>query len=272
MRGTPSWSRGRGQGDCPCRRRHLDRIRFVAASLTVVFELPLSDVTVVDGEKAVLDCHVAVKPAAEVTGTSTRRSRCAVCAPAPTTASGLSRRTVASQPLMVDHSLVPRTLYDKPPASRGPLEVSDVTRSGVKFSWLAPTSNGGATIVTHVIEQSRAPVTDVDARRTGQAADRRPSDRFHGRRLTVTVTIRIGPDEGSLSRSPTPSTSRRTERRRRGRRTVARPTGDRALSPTAMDHPRGHGPLQHAAVTFSSRFNKGHLTSLPTTSRTFWTV
>jgi len=35
-----------------------------------------------------------------------------------------------------------------------------------------------------------------------------------------------------------------------------------------MDHPRGHGPLQHAAVTFSSRFNKGHLTSLPTTSRT----
>ena len=35
--------------------------RFGAASLTVVF-----DVTVVDGEKAVFECHVAVTPAAEV--------------------------------------------------------------------------------------------------------------------------------------------------------------------------------------------------------------
>ena len=78
--------------------------RFGAASLTVVFELPLSDVTVVDGDKAVLDCH--------------------------------------------DHSLVPRTHYDKPSAPR----LSDVTRSSVTFSWLAPTSNGGATIVAHVIE------------------------------------------------------------------------------------------------------------------------
>ena len=130
-----TWSRGRGQGVRSRGRRLLDGIRFVAAFLTVVF---------VDGEKAVLGCRARVTPAAEVTGTSTRRSRCAVCAPAPTTASGLSRRTVASQPLMVDHSLVPRTLYDKPPASRGPLEVSDVTRSGVKLSWLAPTSNGGA--------------------------------------------------------------------------------------------------------------------------------
>ena len=32
-----------------------------------VFELPLSDVTVVDGEKAVLECRVAATPAAEVT-------------------------------------------------------------------------------------------------------------------------------------------------------------------------------------------------------------
>ena len=107
--------------------------RFGAASLTVVFELPLSDVTVVDGEKAVLDCH--------------------------------------------DHSLVPRTTYDMPSAPRGSLEVSDVTRSSVTLSWLAPTLDGGATIVAHVIEQSRAPVTDVDARRAGQAAD----DRLHGR-------------------------------------------------------------------------------------------
>jgi len=41
--------------------------RLGAAFLTVVFELPLSDVTVVDGEKAVLDCRVTVTPAAEVT-------------------------------------------------------------------------------------------------------------------------------------------------------------------------------------------------------------
>ena len=62
-------------------------------------------------------------------------------------------------------------------APRGPLEVSDVTRSSTTFSWLAPTSNGGAEIVAHVIEQSRAPVTDVDARRAGPTAD----DRRHGR-------------------------------------------------------------------------------------------
>jgi len=61
--GTPS---GR-QADHSRRRRHHDRIRFVAASLTVVFDLPLSDVTVVDGERAVLECPVAVTPAAEVT-------------------------------------------------------------------------------------------------------------------------------------------------------------------------------------------------------------
>jgi len=63
---TPSWNRRRGQGDRPRRRRHHDRIRFGAAFLAVVFELPLSDVTVVDGERAVLECRVAVTPAAEV--------------------------------------------------------------------------------------------------------------------------------------------------------------------------------------------------------------
>jgi len=83
--------------------------RFGAAFLTVVFELPLSDVTVVDGEKAVLDCH--------------------------------------------DHSFVPRTPYDEPSAPRGPFEVSDVTRSSVALSWLAPTSSGGAAIVAYVIER-----------------------------------------------------------------------------------------------------------------------
>ena len=138
----------RGQGDRPRRCRHNDRIRFGAASLTVVFELPLSDVTVVDGEKVVLECHVAVKPAAEVTGTSTRRSRCAVCAPAPG-----RRENGASQPLTLDHSFVQRTLYDKPSAPRGPLELSDVARSSGKLSWLAPTSNGGAEIVAYVFER-----------------------------------------------------------------------------------------------------------------------
>jgi len=59
----------------------------------------------------------------------------------------------ASQPLTLDHSFVQKTLYDKPPASRGPLEVSDVTRSSMTLSWLAPTSNGGAEIVAYVIER-----------------------------------------------------------------------------------------------------------------------
>jgi len=59
----------------------------------------------------------------------------------------------ASQPLTLDHSFVQKTLYDQPPASQGPLEVSDVTRSSVKLSWLAPTSNGGAEIVAYVFER-----------------------------------------------------------------------------------------------------------------------
>ena len=40
---------------------------FHRADESYVFELPLSDVTVADGERAVLECRVAVAPAAEVT-------------------------------------------------------------------------------------------------------------------------------------------------------------------------------------------------------------
>jgi len=128
-----TWNRRHSQGDHPRRRRHLDRIRFGAAFLTVVFELPRSDVTVVDGEKAVLDCH--------------------------------------------DHSLVPRTTYDRPSAPRGPLGVSDVTRSSVTLSWLAPTSNGGAAIVAYVIERPEHPsstwtrVARVKPQTTGNLAE-----------------------------------------------------------------------------------------------------
>ena len=120
-----------------------------------VFELPLSDVTVVDGEKAVLECRVAVTPAAEVTW----------YVDTSFTVRGLRAGTDyyfrviaengASQPLTLDHSFVPRTPYDKPSAPRGPLEVSDVTRSSVTLSWLAPTSDGGAAIVAYVIERRR---------------------------------------------------------------------------------------------------------------------
>jgi len=101
-------------------------------------------VTVVDGEKAVLECRVSVKPAAEVTwcvdtSFAVRSLRVA--------------ENGASQPLTLDHLFVQKTLYDKPPASRGPLEVSNVTRSSVTLSWLALTSNGGAAIVAYVIER-----------------------------------------------------------------------------------------------------------------------
>ena len=73
----------------------------------------------------------------------------------------------ASQLLTVDLSFVPRTPYDKPKTSRS------VRRDAIQRDALLvrPTLAGGATIVAHVIEQSRAPVTDVDARRAGQAAD-----------------------------------------------------------------------------------------------------
>ena len=119
--------------------------RFGAAFLTVVFELSLSDVTVVDGEKAVLDCH--------------------------------------------DHSFVPRTLCNWPSAPRGPLEVSDVTRSSVTLSWLAPTLDGGATIVAHVIEQSRVPVTDgTRIARVRGSSSGRPSTDYHFR-------VCVGSDE-----------------------------------------------------------------------------
>ena len=44
-------------------------------------------------------------------------------------------------------------ITDKPSAPRGPLEVSDVTRSGVTLSWLAPLSDGGAALVAYVVER-----------------------------------------------------------------------------------------------------------------------
>jgi len=159
----------------------LRRCRFGAASITVVFEMPLSDVTVIDGEKAVLECRVAVAPAAEVTwyvDTSfTVRGLCA--------GTDYYFRVVAengaSQPLTLDRLFVPRTPYDKPSAPRGPLEVSVVTRSSVTLSWLAPTSNGGAAIVAHVIEWSRASVTDgtrIARVKPRTAVDRLPNPRL----------------------------------------------------------------------------------------------
>jgi len=192
----------RGQGDRPRRCRHNDIIRFCAASLTVVFELPLSDVTVVDGEKAVLECRVTVKPAAEVTwyvdtSFAVRSLRVA--------------ENGASQPLTLDHSFVQKTLYDKPPASRGPLEVSDVTRSSMTLSWLArrrtaerrswPTSSSGPSTCHRRGRTSRGSGRRREdrlpsprlRRKHRDLPDRRLSDRFHGRRLTVTVTIRIRP-------------------------------------------------------------------------------
>jgi len=126
--------------------------RFGAASLTVVFEMPLSDVTVVDGEKAVLDCRVAVTPAAEVTWYVDTSFAVRGLRAGTDYYFRVIAENGASQPLTLDHSFVPRTPYDNPSAPRGHLDLSDVTRSNVTLSWLAPTSNGGATIVAHVIE------------------------------------------------------------------------------------------------------------------------
>jgi len=140
-----------------------------------VFELPLSDVTVVDGERAVLECRVAVALAAEVTWYVDTSFTVRGLRAGADYYFRVIAENGASQLLTVDLSFVPRTPYDRPSAPRGPLELFDVARSSVALSWLARTSNGGAAIVTHVIEQSRAPVTDVDVRRAGQAADGRRS-------------------------------------------------------------------------------------------------
>ena len=78
----------------------------------------------------------------------------------------------APLPLTLDRSFVPRTSYDRPSAPRGPLEVSDVTRSSVTLSWLAPTSNGGAAIVAYVIGYGRQP----------GRGDRLPIPRLHRKR------------------------------------------------------------------------------------------
>jgi len=122
---TPSWNRPQP------RRSPTKTSRWCVGSF---FELPLSDVTVVDGEKAVLERRVAVAPAAEVTW----------YVDTSFTVRGLRAGTDyyfrviaengASQPLALDRSFVPRTPYDKPSAPRGPLEVSGVTRSRVTLS------------------------------------------------------------------------------------------------------------------------------------------
>ena len=140
--GTPSWSRGRGQGVRSRGRRLLDRIRFVAAFLTVVFGLPLSDATVVGGERAVLGCRAAVAPVAGVTRYV-----------------DASRRAV---PLICSEDIL-----------RQAEDLSKVRRDAIQRDVLLarPTLAGGATIVAYVVEQSRAPVTDVDARRASPAAD-----------------------------------------------------------------------------------------------------
>ena len=74
--------------------------------------------TIVDGEKAILECRVAVTPAAEVmwyvdTSFTVRGLRAGT---------DYYFRVIAengaSQPLTLDHLFVPRTPYDKPSAPR----------------------------------------------------------------------------------------------------------------------------------------------------------
>ena len=148
MAGLPSLSSGAGPG-CESERQvettatsALAQVQFAVASAIEVTETLVRWVDV--------ECHIMREDI--IVAQSTRRSRCAVCAPAPTAASGLSRRT----------ALVPRSRSRSTAhSSRGHLttsrlhheDLSDVTRSSVTLSWLAPTSNDGAAIMAYVIER-----------------------------------------------------------------------------------------------------------------------
>jgi len=89
------------------------------------FELPLSDVTVIDGEKAVFECHVAVTPAAEVTWyVDTSFTERGLRADTDFCFRVIAENG-ASQPLTFDHSFVPRS-QSRLTNDNGPLEVSDV--------------------------------------------------------------------------------------------------------------------------------------------------
>ena len=193
------------------------------------FELPLSDVTVVDGEKS---------PRLLRGGHACRRGHVVRRHVVRGAQSARRHRVVAengaSQPLTLDHSFVQRTLYDKPSAPRGPLELSDVARSSGKLSWLAPTSNGGAEIVAYVFE--------------------RPEHLSP----TWTHVARVRPQ----TRRPTTKSASASKTSR-----FARPTAVRSFSRPTAD---GHGDNQNStcpvaqslctmpAVTFSIRFRTGH--------------
>jgi len=162
-----------------------------------VFGLPLSDVTVVDGGRAVLDCRVTVTPAAEVTwyvdmsftGRGLRAGADYYFRVLAENGAG------ASQPLTLDRSFVPRTPYDKLSASsRGPFEVSDVTRSKVTPQTTVYTAGNLAERTDSQFRVGAENVEEAGPQLTLAAAG-------------VTVTIGIRPEEGSPSRSPPPSTS-----------------------------------------------------------------
>jgi len=174
--GTPSWNRGRGQGGPPRGRRHLDRIRFGAASLTVVF---------VDGGRAALDCRVTVTPAAEVTwyvDTSfTVRSLRAGAGTDYYFRVLAENGAGASQPLTLDRSFVPRT-------------PGDVTQSKVTPQTTVYTAGNLAVRTDYQFRVGAENVEEAGPPLTLAATG-------------VTVTIRIRPEEGSPSRSPPPSTS-----------------------------------------------------------------
>ena len=171
--GTPSWSRGRGQGVRSRGRRHHDRIRFVAAFLT----------------------------AAEVTGTLTCRSRCAVCAPAP------GRR--GERCLAAAHARPEDTLRHTVCATG---TSRSVRRDAIQCDALLARPDVERRSDDHGLRHraARAPVTDVDARRAGPTAD----DRRHGRQ------------PGRADRLPFP----RRRRERRGNRTAADTRRGRTVS------------------------------------------
>jgi len=65
----------------------------------------------------------------------------------------LNTAGASAPPRSLDQAVVPRRTYTVPDMPRGPLEVTDMDRSSITLSWLPPKSDGGAALISYIIEK-----------------------------------------------------------------------------------------------------------------------